>query len=91
MFKGRSVIEIMVLWFTFIVGFTLLMSGAAIAFIEIRNPESDTDSATEVLFTTITIIVGALLGMLTVKGAGTSELGQRPGETESKDVTERTE
>ena len=91
MFKGRSVIEIMVLVFTFVVGFSLLAMGGTIALIEIRNPESDTDGAVETLFTAITIIIGALLGMLSVKGAATSDLAKRPGETEPKDVTERTE
>ena len=91
MFKGRSVIEIMVLTFTFVVAFALVASGATIAIIEIRNPDADTDSATEVLFTAITIIIGALLGMLTVKGAANTDLSTRPDETEPKDVTERTE
>jgi hypothetical protein len=91
MFKDRSVIELMVLAFTFVVCFSLLCTGATIAIVEIRHPDADTDGATEVLFTAITIIIGALLGMLTVKGAANSELGKRPGETEPKDVTDRTE
>lgn len=91
MFKGRSVIEIMVLWFSFIVGFTLLATGATIAIVEIRNPSANTQPATDTLFTAITIVLGALLGMLTVKSAATSELGKRPEEKEPKDITERTE
>ena len=89
--KGRSVIEIMVLFFTFIVGFSLMATGATIAIIEIRNPEADTDSATETLFTAITIVLGALLGLLAGKSGAVNELGQRPGESEPHDVTERTE
>jgi UPF0716 family protein affecting phage T7 exclusion len=91
MFKGRSVIEIMVLFFTFIVGFSLLATGATIAIIEIRNPTADTDAANETLFTAITIVLGALLGLLAGKSSSMSELGKRPGETEPKDITERTD
>lgn len=91
MFKGRSVIEIMVLWFTFIVGFVLLATGATIAFVKFKDPDINTDRATDTLFTAITIILGALLGMLTVKGAATTELNQRPDEKEPRDVTDRTE
>ena len=91
MFKGRSVIEVMVMTLTFVVAFSLLAIGATISIIEIRNPEADTDAAVRTLSTAITIILGALLGMLTVKSAATSELNQRPDETEPKDITERTE
>ena len=90
-FKGRSVIEIMVITLTFVVAFSLLAIGATISIIEIRNPEADTDAAVSTLSTAITIILGALLGMLTVKWAATSELNQRPDETQPKDITERTE
>jgi hypothetical protein len=81
----------MVIWFSFIVGSVLLVTGAAIAFVEIRNPEADTQGATDTLFTAITIILGALLGMLSVKGAATSDLARRPGEETPTDVTERVE
>ena len=91
MFKGRSVIEIMVLFFTFIVGFALVATGATISIIEIRDPGVDTDAATETLFTAITIVLGALLGLLAGKSSSVSELGKRPNESEPKDVTERTE
>lgn len=72
--RGRSVIEIMVLTFTFVVSLSLMGTGATIAIIEIRNPEADTDTAIEILFTAITIILGALLGMLTAKGTDNTEL-----------------
>ena len=81
----------MVITLTFVVAFSLLAIGATISIIEIRNPEADTDAAVRTLSTAITIILGALLGMLTVKSAATSELNQRPDETEPKDITERTE
>lgn len=89
--RHRSVIELMVLIFTLVVAFAIIASGATIAIIEIRDPEADTSSATDVLFTAINIIIGALLGMLTVKGSASTELNVRPGEEEPKDITERTE
>lgn len=91
MFKGRSVIEIMVLWFTFIVGFTLLFTGMTIAIVKITHPDINTDRATDTLFTAITIILGALLGMLTVKGTATTDLNKRPDEPEPHEITERTD
>jgi hypothetical protein len=91
MFKGRSVIEIMVLWFTFIVGFIFLATGMTIAIVEIRDPGANTQGATDTLFTAITIVLGALLGMLSVKGAANTDLAKRPGEEAPKDVTERVE
>ena len=68
MFKGRSVIELMVLWFTGIVGFIILAIGLTITIVKIKNPEANIDRATDALFGAITLILGALLGMLTVKG-----------------------
>ena len=89
MFKGRSVIEIMVLWFTFIVGFVLLATGLTITIVKITHPDINTDRATDTLFTAITIILGALLGMLTVKGSANTELSRRPDEPEPHEITER--
>lgn len=89
--RNRSVIEIMVLIFTLVVAFSLLAFGFTISIIEIKDPSANTDKAAGILFTAINIIIGALLGMLTVKGTANTELNQRPDEAESKDVTERTE
>ena len=91
MFKGRSVIEIMVLFFTFVVGFAILAIGATISIVEIRDPDTDTDGAVETLFTAITIVLGALLGLLASKSAAVTDLSRRPEELEPKDITERIE
>jgi len=91
MFKGRSVIELMVLFFTGIVGFVILAIGLTIAVVKIKNPDANIDRATDALFSAITLILGALLGMLTVKGAANSDLSRRPDEPEPRDVTERTD
>jgi hypothetical protein len=76
----------MTLTFTFVVAFSLMATGATIAIIEIRDPDTDTDSATEILFTAITIVIGALLGLLAGKPANTSELSKRPGEDKPADL-----
>lgn len=80
--RNRSVVEIMVLTFTFVVSFSLLAMGATIAIVEIRNPTADTDTATDVLFTAITIVIGALLGLLAGKSSAVSDLGKRPDGTD---------
>jgi hypothetical protein len=89
--RNRSVIEIMVLIFTGVVSFLLVATGITIAVVEILDPAVDTDSASRTLFTAINIIIGALLGMLTVKGSANTDLNKRPDENEPKDITERTE
>jgi hypothetical protein len=75
--KGRSVVEIMALTFTFITAFGILATGALVAIIEIRDPTTDTEALVDVLFALMTTIVGGLLGLL----AGKSEqvnLDRRP-------------
>lgn len=77
MFANRSVIEMMVLVFTVIVGLSLLGLGATIAVVEIRDPTTDTSVAVGALSSVLSAIVGALLGLL----AGRSEslqLASRP-------------
>jgi hypothetical protein len=89
MFKGRSVIELMVLWLTLVVGFIILAMGVTLMVVKIAHPEADIDRATDALFSAITLILGALLGMLTVKGSARTELDKRPDEPEPHDITER--
>lgn len=76
----------MVIIFTLVVAFSLIATGFWIAFIEIRNPEADTDSAVDVLFAAITVILGALLGLLAGKSEGTGQLSERPDKTKD-DIT----
>jgi len=78
MFRSRSVVEIMVLLFTGTVSFALLAAGAMIAVVEIRDPTVDTDQAVDALFGAITIILGALLGLLVGRVEGPASLSQRP-------------
>ena len=60
------------------VAFSLVATGALVAVLEIRDPEADTSNIVDVLFTSITIILGALLGLLAGKAEAVSELGKRP-------------
>lgn len=68
----------MVIVFTFVVAGTLLFTAFWVAFIEIRNPEHDTEGTVDVLFSSITVILGALLGLLAGKSDTMSDLGSRP-------------
>ena len=78
MFKGRSVIEIMVLSFTFVVGFAIIGLGVLIVIVESRNPEADTGVIANTLSTLVSGILGALLGVLAGKQSGGSDLDRRP-------------
>ena len=86
--KGRSVIEVMVLSFTFIVGFTLIMTGVTVAIIEIKNPASDTDTIVQSLISLISGILGALLGLIAGKTAAVDDLAKRPGHDEIHQLEE---
>jgi hypothetical protein len=79
-FRNRSVVEIIVLTFTFVVGFSLLGLGAIIAIVEIRDPATDTSSAVQSLAAVLSGIVGALLGLLAGKAERLSGLTSRPEE-----------
>jgi branched-subunit amino acid ABC-type transport system permease component len=80
LFKNRSVIEIMVITFTFVVAWSLIGLGAMIVIVEARNPEADTGIIANTLMSLVSGILGALLGLIAGKsGAGTAgELSQRP-------------
>jgi len=60
----------MILALTFVVGFSILAAGATVAIIEIRDPTADTSRIVETLMTTISGILGALLGLIAGKAEG---------------------
>lgn len=64
MFKGRSVIEIMVLVFTLVVAFAICGLGVLVLLVESRHPEADTGVISNTLSTLVSGILGALLGVL---------------------------
>jgi hypothetical protein len=79
MFKGRTVIEIMVLVFTFVVAFAICGLGVLIVVVESRNPEADTGVIANTLSTLVSGILGALLGLIAGK-SGT--FGDKPKDDE---------
>jgi hypothetical protein len=77
--KDRSVIEIMVLCFTFIIGFFIVGLGVLIVVVEVNNPEADTGVIANTLATLVSGILGALLGLIAGKSSVTDDLHKRPG------------
>ena len=82
MFRNRSVVEIIVLTFTLVVGASLLGLGGIIAIIEIRDPATDTSAAVQSWVSVLSGIIGALLGLLAGKAERLSSLTSRPEERE---------
>ncbi|MET0785490.1 MAG: hypothetical protein ABWY25_02135 [Paenisporosarcina sp.] len=82
MFRNRSVVEIIVILFTIVVSFSIIATGFMVALIEIRDPTTDTSDTVRTLFTSINIILGALLGLFAGKSSGMEKLGVRPDQTQ---------
>jgi hypothetical protein len=85
--KNRSVIEIMVLVFVFIVAFTLVGLGVIILVVEVKHPEADTALLINTMMSLVSGILGALLGLIAGKATilgSTEDLGKVPeaGDTE---------
>jgi len=83
--RDRSVIELLVLALTFVVGATIVGAGVTIAIVEIRDPEADSSAAANVLINLISTILGALLGLLAGRSRFTEELTHHPHERERED------
>jgi hypothetical protein len=83
-FKNRSVIEVMVLTFTFVVGFSIIALGLMIVWVEIDNPSADTDRLVGTVSSLISSILGALLGLIAGRASagapieGRDDLHDRP-------------
>ena len=71
--RNRSVLELMVLLFTATVCFSILATGAAVAIIEIKDSTTDTSGIVQSLFSLVSGILGALLGLI----AGKATNGER--------------
>jgi len=80
--KNRSVIEIMVIVFTFIVAFMITGLGVMIILVEFIHPESDTGLIANTLMSLVSGILGALLGLIAGKSSAVSgsadDLHNRP-------------
>jgi ABC-type nickel/cobalt efflux system permease component RcnA len=67
MFKNRSVVDTMILVFTVAVAWTIMATGVAIIVIQIVKPHANTDRATDAIFSLVSAILGALLGLIAGK------------------------
>ncbi len=81
--KNRSVIEVMVIVFTFVVAFFIVGLGLIIIWVEVKSPESDTGVLANTLGTLVSGILGALLGLIAGKGSS-GTLSDRPSDEDEK-------
>jgi hypothetical protein len=77
-FQNRSVIEIMVMVFTFVVGFMIVGLSILVLVVEVKNPEADTGIIANTLMSLVSGILGALLGLIAGKSTGASGFNERP-------------
>lgn len=78
MFKGRSVIEVMVLVFTFVIAFFIVGLGILLVVVEFKRPEADTGVLANTLGTLVSGILGALLGLIAGKSQQPGSFNQGP-------------
>lgn len=85
--RNRSVIEVMVLVFVFIVAFTLIGLGVIILVVEVKHPDADTALLVNTMMSLVSGILGALLGLIAGKsknGDSGVDLGKRPNGTQGE-------
>jgi hypothetical protein len=76
--KNRSVVEIMVIVFTFVVGFIIVGMSILILIVEANTPEADTSIIANTVMSLVSGILGALLGLIAGKSTGSTNLDKRP-------------
>jgi uncharacterized membrane protein YqjE len=76
--RNRSVLEIMVLTFTFVVAFSIVGLSVMILWVEVRNPEADTALVANTLMTLVGGILGALLGLIAGPAMKDQNLHRKP-------------
>ena len=81
MFRNRSVIEVMILVFTFTVGFMIVGLSILILIVEVKNPAADTGIIANTLMSLVSGILGALLGLIAGKSTGATGINSRPDGT----------
>lgn len=62
--RHRSTVDLLVLTLTVTVCSALLLIGAGILLVKVRDPAADVSAAAQALFGAVSLILGALLGML---------------------------
>jgi hypothetical protein len=80
-FKGRSVIEVMIMVFTFVVGFMIVGLSCLVLIVEVREPEADTGIIANTLMSLVSGILGALLGLIAGRSGSSENLHHRPDGT----------
>ena len=75
---NRSVIEVMVLSFTLVVGISLISLSATVVYIAVAHPETDVDRLAATLTSLLSSILGALLGLIAGRATISTELHTRP-------------
>ncbi len=75
--KNRSVIEIMVLVFTFTVAFMIVGLSVLILIVEVKNPAADTGIIANTLMSLVSGILGALLGLIAGKSQAGTDMNRR--------------
>lgn len=76
--RNRSVLEVMILTFTFVVGFMIVGLSVLILIVEVKNPAADTGIIANTLMSLVSGILGALLGLIAGKSTGGGGLNTRP-------------
>ena len=79
--RNRSVIEIMILVFTFTVGFMIIGLSVLILIVEVKEPAADTGIIANTLMSLVSGILGALLGLIAGKSTGGQNINTRPDGT----------
>jgi len=90
MFKGRTVIEIMILSFTLVVVTVMMIMATTIIITEITSEgTANTDRAVDALMSLVSGILGALLGLIAGKSS-VSDLNSIPQPPPGTTVTKTT-
>jgi hypothetical protein len=89
MFRNRSAIEIMVISFTMLLAFIVVLTGITIAVAKIKDPEADVDTAVSALTSIVASILSALLGLVAGKSEALQTSQKRPEEQGEFTVYER--
>lgn len=76
--RNRSVLEVMILSFTFVVSFMIVGLSVLILIVEVRNPAADTGIIANTLMSLVSGILGALLGLIAGKSTAGGGLNTRP-------------
>ena len=91
MFKNRSAIEIMVISFTFLLAFVVVLTAITISIAKIKDPQADVDTAVSALTSIVASILSALLGLVAGKSEALQTSQKRPEEEGEYTVYHRPE